>query len=67
MSEPTYQDPKITLSRIYTRGGDKGQTSLVNGRRVAKDDPKVEAYGAVDELNAGRRSARHGNRPAQRS
>ncbi|MDA0205595.1 MAG: cob(I)yrinic acid a,c-diamide adenosyltransferase [Acidobacteria bacterium] len=52
MSESTYQDPKFTLSKIYTRGGDKGQTSLVNGRRVAKDDPKVEAYGAVDELIA---------------
>lgn len=52
MSESNYQDPQLTLSKIYTKGGDKGQTSLVNGRRVAKDDPKVEAYGAVDELNA---------------
>ena len=52
MSESNYQDPKLTLSKIYTRSGDKGQTSLINGRRVAKDDPKVEASGAVDELNA---------------
>ena len=52
MSESNYQDPQLTLSKIYTKGGDKGQTSLVNGRRVAKDDPKVETYGAVDELNA---------------
>jgi cob(I)alamin adenosyltransferase len=52
MAESNYQDPKFTLSKIYTKGGDKGQTSLVNGRRVAKNDPKVETYGAVDELNA---------------
>lgn len=58
MSELNYTDPKFTLSKIYTKGGDKGQTSLVNGRRVAKDNPKVEAYGAVDELNARVGSAR---------
>lgn len=38
--------------RIYTRSGDKGQTGLFGGGRVRKDDPRVEAYGAVDELNA---------------
>lgn len=37
---------------IYTRGGDKGETGLFGGKRVAKDDPRVEAYGSVDELNA---------------
>src|SRR5262249_26246850 len=36
----------------YTKGGDKGRTSLGNGRRVAKHDPRVEAYGTVDEANA---------------
>jgi cob(I)alamin adenosyltransferase len=40
------------LTRIYTRGGDKGQTSLGDGRRVAKDDLRVAAYGTVDEANA---------------
>lgn len=37
---------------IYTRTGDKGQTSLLNGRRVSKADLRVEAYGTVDELNS---------------
>lgn len=38
--------------RIYTRTGDRGETGLIGGRRVPKDHPRVEAYGAVDELNA---------------
>ena len=37
---------------IYTRTGDRGQTGLFGGGRVAKSDPRVEAYGDVDELNA---------------
>ncbi len=39
-------------NRIYTRTGDDGSTGLFGGGRVAKDDIRVEAYGAVDELNA---------------
>ncbi len=39
-------------SNIYTRGGDGGTTSLVGGTRVAKDSPRLEAYGTVDELNS---------------
>ena len=42
----------VKLTRIYTRGGDRGQTSLGDGRRVAKHDPRVAAYGAIDETNA---------------
>ena len=42
----------VKLTRIYTRGGDKGETSLVGGRRVSKHDPRVAAYGTVDEANA---------------
>lgn len=42
----------VTLSRIYTRSGDKGKTSLGDGTRVGKHDPRVEAYGTVDEANA---------------
>ncbi|TVR97476.1 MAG: cob(I)yrinic acid a,c-diamide adenosyltransferase [Rhodospirillales bacterium] len=41
----------VTLTRIYTRGGDQGQTSLGDGTRVAKHDLRVEAYGTVDEAN----------------
>ena len=42
----------VRLTRIYTRGGDKGKTSLGSGKRVAKHDVRVEAYGTVDETNA---------------
>ena len=42
----------VKLTRIYTRGGDGGQTSLGDGARVAKHDPRVAAYGTVDETNA---------------
>jgi cob(I)alamin adenosyltransferase len=40
------------LSRIYTRTGDDGTTGLGDGTRVAKDSPRVEAFGTVDELNS---------------
>jgi cob(I)alamin adenosyltransferase len=42
----------VRLTRIYTRGGDAGETSLGDGRRVPKTDPRIEAYGTVDELNS---------------
>ena len=40
------------MPKIYTKGGDKGETSLVGGSRIAKDHDKIEAYGTVDELNS---------------
>ncbi|WP_413206550.1 cob(I)yrinic acid a,c-diamide adenosyltransferase [Rhodospirillum sp. A1_3_36] len=42
----------VKLTRIYTRGGDAGKTSLGNGARVSKFTTRVEAYGTVDEVNA---------------
>ena len=42
----------VTLNKIYTRGGDAGETSLVDGARVPKHSRRVSAYGTVDETNA---------------
>ena len=42
----------VRLTRIYTRGGDRGETSLTDGSRVAKQSLRVEAFGSVDEANA---------------
>ena len=42
----------VSLTRIYTRGGDAGETSLGRGERVAKHDIRVEAYGTTDEANS---------------
>lgn len=42
----------IRINRVYTRTGDRGDTGLVGGRRVGKDDPRIDCYGTVDELNA---------------
>src|SRR3954453_18452504 len=48
----------VRLTRIYTRGGDRGETSLGDGSRVAKQSLRVEAFGTVDEANAARGLAR---------
>ncbi|MBI2015995.1 MAG: cob(I)yrinic acid a,c-diamide adenosyltransferase [Candidatus Rokubacteria bacterium] len=42
----------ISITRVYTRTGDRGETALVGGRRVPKDSPRIAAYGTLDELNA---------------
>ncbi|GHF11649.1 cob(I)yrinic acid a,c-diamide adenosyltransferase [Kordiimonas sediminis] len=42
----------VKLTKIYTRGGDKGQTSLADGSRLPKHHVRISAYGAVDEANA---------------
>lgn len=47
-----FHDPKVAINRVYTRTGDAGQTRLVGGQKVEKDDLRIEAYGTVDELNA---------------
>ena len=59
----------IRITRVYTRTGDAGDTALVGGRRVAKDAPRIEAYGTIDELNAAIGLARvfNAERPAGRA
>jgi cob(I)alamin adenosyltransferase len=52
MSKDAFNEPRLAINRVYTRQGDKGETGLVGGQRVAKDSPRIEAYGTVDELNA---------------
>jgi cob(I)alamin adenosyltransferase len=52
VGDKAFNEPRLALNRIYTKRGDTGDTSLVGGQRVAKDDPRIEAYGTVDELNA---------------
>ncbi len=42
----------MRIDRVYTKGGDKGETSLIGGDRVGKDDPRLDCYGTVDEVNA---------------
>src|SRR5262249_9651625 len=46
------RDEPVRLTRIYTRGGDSGQTSLGDGSRVSKLDRRIAAFGTVDELNS---------------
>lgn len=52
MPDKPFQEPRLSLSRIYTRRGDQGQTSLVGGQRVRKDAARIECYGTIDELNS---------------
>ena len=49
---PRERDEPVRLTKIYTRGGDAGETSLGDGSRVSKLDARIAAYGTVDELNS---------------
>jgi cob(I)alamin adenosyltransferase len=49
---PRDRNEPVRLTKIYTRGGDAGETSLGDGSRTSKLDPRIRAYGAVDELNS---------------
>src|SRR6187551_3287866 len=42
----------MRIDRVYTKGGDKGETSLIGGERVSKADPRLDCYGTIDEVNA---------------
>jgi cob(I)alamin adenosyltransferase len=59
------RDEPVRLTRIYTRAGDAGETSLGDGSRVAKTDLRIEAYGTVDELNSVVGFALAGELPAE--
>ena len=52
MNMPRERDEPVRLTRIYTGGGDRGETSLGDGTRVPKVDCRIAAFGAVDELNS---------------
>ena len=52
MSDKKYKDPTFTISKIYTKSGDDGTTSLVGGQKVLKSNIRIQAYGEIDELNA---------------
>jgi cob(I)alamin adenosyltransferase len=62
---PREKDEPVRLTRIYTRGGDKGETSLGDGSRVSKLDPRIRAYGITDELNSHIGVALAGELPAE--
>lgn len=59
------RDEPVRLTKIYTRGGDAGETSLGDGSRVSKLDQRIAAYGAVDELNAALGVVVSGDCPAE--
>jgi cob(I)alamin adenosyltransferase len=47
-----FDQPRLAINRVYTRRGDAGETSLAGGQRLPKNDPRIEAYGTIDELNS---------------
>ena len=52
MADSVYKDIDLELNRIYTKSGDGGDTRLVGGTTVSKDNLRIEVYGVIDELNA---------------
>jgi cob(I)alamin adenosyltransferase len=62
---PRKPEEPVRLTRIYTRGGDRGETSLGDGTRVPKSDPRIVAGGAVDEVNAALGLVLAGDVPAE--
>ncbi len=62
---PRARDEPVRLTRIYTRGGDGGETSLGDGSRVSKLDERIAAYGTTDELNSHLGTVLAGSCPAE--
>jgi len=52
MDKPAKKKPIVRIGKVYTRTGDKGETGLVGGIRIAKEHPRMEAIGTADELNS---------------
>src|SRR5271156_5614668 len=52
MQNDTFNEPRLAINRVYTRRGDAGETGLVGGQRLPKDDLRIESYGTIDELNS---------------
>jgi len=52
LSDNKYNNPEILINKVYTKSGDKGQTYLVGGKKIAKNDIRICSYGEIDELNA---------------
>ena len=52
MTNKKYKDPTFTISKVYTKTGDDGKTSLVGGQKVLKSNVRIHAYGEIDELNS---------------
>ena len=52
MTDKKYKDPTFTISKVYTKTGDDGKTSLVGGQKVLKSNLRIHAYGEIDELNS---------------
>jgi cob(I)alamin adenosyltransferase len=50
--DQTFNAPKLAINRVYTKKGDAGETRLVGGQKVLKDNDRIEAYGTIDELNS---------------
>jgi len=52
MADKKFKDPEFTISKVYTKTGDSGKTSLVGGQRVLKSNIRINAFGEIDELNS---------------
>ena len=52
MNKKKYNSPNISISKVYTKTGDRGYTQLVGGKKISKSDLRICSYGEIDELNS---------------